>query len=192
LGEQICEAKITGAHNFQNIITALCVGKFFEVTEKDALDAVLQYNPDNQRSQIVERGSILLLLDSYNANPDSMIAALKNLSNFDKPKKIALIGEMSELGTETVRMHASVLSAIVEEKIGIDEVICCGKVFEAAIQSNLPPNTPVRFFETDEKMKEHLQKTDFSNCAVLVKASRSQAYERFADCIGERTERAEA
>ncbi len=176
-------AALTGKHNFENIISALCIGKYFEVPENEAINAVLAYNPDNQRSQVEVLGKTVLLTDTYNANPESMIAALKNLANFKQSKKIAVLGDMAELGHESVPLHRLVLSAIKIEEIGIDAVFCFGKYYGQAVHEGIPEGTPLFYFENEADMRIFLEKYDFENCAVLLKASRSQAFERYAELV---------
>jgi UDP-N-acetylmuramoyl-tripeptide--D-alanyl-D-alanine ligase len=176
-------AALTGTHNFNNIITALCIGKYFEVPENEAINAVLKYDPDNQRSQVENLGKTVLLTDTYNANPESMIAALKNLANFKQPKKIAILGDMAELGQESVALHGVVLSSVIEENIGIDALVCFGKFYGQAIREGISEKTPLFYFENEEDMRIFLEKFNFENCAVLLKASRSQAFERYAELV---------
>ncbi len=180
---QTFEAQISGNHNFQNILSALGVGKFFEVDADKALQAVISYAPDNKRSQVVEKRSNKILLDCYNANPESMVAGLQSLANFEAEKHIAILGEMAELGVETLDLHRQVLASIREKNIKIDTLICCGDTYKNAINLGIPNNTPIQFFETETLMLEWLKQNKFENSAILIKASRSQAYERLLEYI---------
>ena len=75
--------QLLGSYNFDNIATALCVGKFFDVPLEKANDAVSNYNPSNNRSQIIEKRTNKIILDAYNANPSSMKLAIENLAGIE-------------------------------------------------------------------------------------------------------------
>jgi UDP-N-acetylmuramoyl-tripeptide--D-alanyl-D-alanine ligase len=107
-GGKVVNTKLVGRYNFDNIATALCVGKFFHVSEAKAIQAVAEYVPENNRSQIVIKGTNTIILDAYNANPSSMEKALENLAGMNAKNKVAIIGDMFELGDETDKEHRAI------------------------------------------------------------------------------------
>lgn len=95
------QTHLPGSYNFENIAAALAIGKYFGVSPELANEAVSEYNPDNNRSQIVEKGTNSILLDAYNANPSSMSASIQNFINLKTDKnKVVILGDMFELGEE--------------------------------------------------------------------------------------------
>jgi len=72
----LVKTNLIGDYNFGNIATALCVGKYFEIEEPKAIDALQNYEPIENRSQVIRRGTNTIILDAYNANPSSMKVAL--------------------------------------------------------------------------------------------------------------------
>ncbi len=116
-----------GRHNFNNIMTAIALGIYFKVpagTIKSALEA---YQPSNNRSQVISMGSNTVLLDAYNANPSSMEPALKSLQAMSAKYKIAILGDMLELGENSEKEHAAILR--LASKMGLDQIVLVGKEF---------------------------------------------------------------
>ena len=96
------DTHLVGSYNADNVLAALCIGRFFGVPETEAIAAVASYVPSNNRSQMQRSSRNILIVDAYNANPSSMKAALDNFSGFDAARKIVLLGDMLELGDESV------------------------------------------------------------------------------------------
>jgi UDP-N-acetylmuramoyl-tripeptide--D-alanyl-D-alanine ligase len=122
---------LPGSYNFDNICAALAVGKHFEVADEDANEAVSTYQPDNNRSQIVKKGSNTVIMDAYNANPSSMAAAVANFAKLDAPKKMLILGDMFELGDAAEEEHLALGKLIAAEKFDI--VILSGKLMQHAL-----------------------------------------------------------
>ncbi|MCK5366991.1 MAG: UDP-N-acetylmuramoyl-tripeptide--D-alanyl-D-alanine ligase, partial [Cyclobacteriaceae bacterium] len=99
------KTNLPGKYNFDNIATALCIGKYFNVAEEKANNAVAAYTPKNNRSQIIQKGNNTIILDAYNANPSSMEKALENLTQMKSNSKVAIVGDMFELGDDTIKEH---------------------------------------------------------------------------------------
>ena len=123
--------ELHGQFNFGNVATAIAVGLHFNVPGPDILHALTSYRPDMMRSQIIERNGIRILLDAYNANPSSMKGALTSFPGFQGTSpRIAILGDMLELGTESRKEHRSILELAKDS--GIDQLILVGPEFAAA------------------------------------------------------------
>jgi UDP-N-acetylmuramoyl-tripeptide--D-alanyl-D-alanine ligase len=109
------KTKIVGDYNLENIRAAWTLGKHFEVTVEDIISALENYEPKNNRSQKVLTDKNEIILDAYNANPDSMKLALENFAKIrsDK-KKIVILGDMFELGSFAPEEHQKVLDLVAE------------------------------------------------------------------------------
>lgn len=104
-GHEPIETHLTGQYNFHNLAIALAVGKYYGVESAKALEAVAGYQPTNNRSQLIETGKNTVISDAYNANPSSMMAALENLLNLPGKHKVAILGDMLELGKDSEKEH---------------------------------------------------------------------------------------
>lgn len=173
-GEEV-QSNLAGAYNFENIATALCIAKFFDVEEVKANEAIAEYKPGNMRSQIVLKGSNVIVLDAYNANPSSMQAAIENLASMKAGKKVAIIGDMFELEEEAEKEHADIGKLLADKKF--DEVYLCGSLMRAAA-SQLPD---AFYFEKKEELLKQLQAKPIAGATVLIKASRGIGLETVLD-----------
>ncbi|MFN5169188.1 MAG: UDP-N-acetylmuramoyl-tripeptide--D-alanyl-D-alanine ligase [Cyclobacteriaceae bacterium] len=161
---------LVGAYNFENVATALCIGKFFGVPSPQANQAVADYVPANMRSQVVRKGSNTIILDAYNANPSSMEAALRNLALMKAEKKLAIVGDMYELEAETVAEHQRIGTLLAELSL---PAYVCGEHMQHAAQVN----AAARHFTDKGKLAEYLQTHPVRDTTILVKASRGMGLE---------------
>jgi UDP-N-acetylmuramoyl-tripeptide--D-alanyl-D-alanine ligase len=167
--------QLLGTYNFNNIAAALCIGKYFSVPAEAANDAVKAYNPTNKRSEVVKKGSNTIILDAYNANPDSMKAAIENLRHMEAPKKAVLLGDMYELGDDTEKEHQA-LGQLLNDA-GFDQILLCGKYMLAAA-SACPQS---EYFSDKKQLEEYIQNNSFESTTLLIKASRGMALETLVD-----------
>ena len=160
-------AQISGAHNYQNIKTAIAIGKYFKVPFLDIKYAVEAYVPQNMRSQTYEFGTNLVFLDAYNANPTSMKMALKSFVRMksDKKTKIAVLGDMLELGSFSEESHQEILA--ITEQMGFSQLIFVGKLFAKADVTNIGLH-----FEKIDLLKEWLAQKNIKDAFFFVKGSR--------------------
>tara|TARA_R110001592_G_scaffold77488_2_gene233272 strand:+ start:1791 stop:3080 length:1290 start_codon:yes stop_codon:yes gene_type:complete len=169
---------LSGAYNFENIATALCVGKYFKVDMERAKQAVATYSPDNNRSQVLKKGSNTIIMDAYNANPTSMKAALENLSLLNATHKLVILGDMLELG-ETSKEEHSAIGALTAQ-LGIEGVIFCGPHMKAAKEAN----SKAQYFETKADLNDYLSANILEGQTILLKGSRGMGLESLLDFIG--------
>ena len=168
---------LTGAYNFENICAALCVGKYFEVDANLALDAVASYNPDNNRSQVLEKGTNTILLDAYNANPSSMSASLKHFSGKEAKYKVAILGDMFELGEDAPKEHEAIGKLTAE--LDLDEVHLCGKLMEFGKLGN----SKAHYWSDKEALKAYLESHAINNAAIMIKGSRGMRLETLLESL---------
>ena len=160
------QTQLIGSYNFENIAASLCIGKYFKVPEEKANSAVSDYIPSNNRSQIIKKGSNTIIMDAYNANPNSMEAAIQNLIGMDHPKKVAVIGDMYELGAFTEAAHIKVGDLLV--KGDFERVLLCGKHIEAALKAY----PRALYFNDRAALIAYLAENPFQDSLILIKASR--------------------
>jgi UDP-N-acetylmuramoyl-tripeptide--D-alanyl-D-alanine ligase len=176
---QRVETQLTGAYNFENIAAALCVGKYFGVPAEQANAAVSQYQPENNRSQIVRRGSNTVLLDAYNANPSSMQAAILNFRNLKAAKKAVILGDMLELGEYAVEEHRQMGELVAQSSF--DTVLLCGNLMQHAVKAN-----PRAYYFPDKfSLHNWLSDHPMADTYILVKGSRSMSLESVLPFISE-------
>jgi UDP-N-acetylmuramoyl-tripeptide--D-alanyl-D-alanine ligase len=163
---------LIGLYNANNINAALAIGTYFKVPLEAIKEALEQYIPENNRSQMVVKGSNTILLDAYNANPSSMAVAIDNFIQLDKPKKILVLGDMFELGEESLYEHQQ----IVQRLSNVPDVRCffIGKAFFdcALVQDNF------QFYATFDTFSAYLSEHSFPDTTFLIKGSRGMALER--------------
>ena len=168
------QSNLIGTYNFNNIATAITIGKYFNVPKQLIKDAIEEYIPSNNRSQIIEKGTNKVILDAYNANPTSMKAALDNFDVLNSLNKVVVLGDMFELGENSKAEHQ--LLANVVEKMGFQKSILVGNHFYQTKTSCLK-------FKSFEELKEYLKLNIFENNSILIKGSRGMALERVLDFI---------
>ncbi|WP_303318213.1 UDP-N-acetylmuramoyl-tripeptide--D-alanyl-D-alanine ligase [Flavivirga abyssicola] len=172
------ESQLIGDYNFNNIAAAIAIGNYFKVEDNDIKTAIENYTPANNRSQIIQKETNHIILDAYNANPTSMRAALLNFEKQPNSKKIALIGDMFELGKEAKNEHQSI--ADLATSLNIDQILLIGEnFFKTEIKSD-----KARQFISFEDFKENwLNDSKIKNVSILIKGSRGMALERVLEFI---------
>ena len=171
-----CEihTQLVGAYNVTNVLAALAVGEYFGVPRADAVAAVEAYAPANQRSQMVRTERNTLIVDAYNANPSSMRAALDNFAAMQAPAKLALLGDMRELGEESLAEHVKVVEHL--RSAGIPAMLVGGEFAKALECAGGGEELPA--FPDSAALAAWLHDNPVSDCAVLVKGSRGIQMEK--------------
>ena len=166
------ETHLPGSYNFENIAAALAIGKYFGVPSALADEAVSEYNPDNNRSQIIEKGSNSILLDAYNANPSSMSASIQNFINLKTDKqKVVILGDMLELGEDAPAEHEAIGELIAKGDFSL--VILFGELMASAL---VP--LPNAFYFTDKfSLHNWLIDKQLQYSYILIKGSRGVSLE---------------
>lgn len=173
--EQMLEVRtnLIGSYNADNVMAAIAVGKFFGVSEEQAVEAISRYVPSNNRSQMVRTPDNNLIVDAYNANPSSMEVALKNFSLLDARCKVALLGDMRELGKESQEEHKKIVDMVnfLIEHGKITKAYYVGEEFGKLTDS----------FKDVDALAEYLKENPISRAMILIKGSHSVQMEKLVD-----------
>ncbi|WP_316769997.1 UDP-N-acetylmuramoyl-tripeptide--D-alanyl-D-alanine ligase [Pedobacter frigiditerrae] len=164
------KANLTGTYNFENILAAICIGDFFGLTPAEINNGLANYFPTNNRSQLTKTDNNTVICDFYNANPSSMTAALNNLKSLSATYKIAIIGDMFELGEEGPAQHEMVVKLAVENELS---TLFIGKSF-----FEFKDKYAGQFFSTPIDAAKYLQENPIKDKLVLLKGSRGMALEQ--------------
>ena len=172
----VIETNLVGSYNADNVMAAIAVGKQFGVSFEEAVAAISAYVPANKRSQMTKTERNTLIVDAYNANPTSMAAALENFSNVSAEQKVALLGDMLELGSESLSEHVTAIRSACSR--GLSKICFVGKEFQAA-SAEVPADMLVnaRFFATSDELATFLGENPLSGAVVLIKGSRGTRME---------------
>ena len=168
---------LIGLYNTNNINAAITIGNYFGVSTSDIKEAIESYIPENNRSQLINKDSYEIILDAYNANPSSMKVALENFIQLDKTNKIAILGDMYELGEESLAEHKYIVDFLT--KNSSFECYFIGKYFF----ENKSENANFHFYESFEMFSNSLRNTNWKDKTILIKGSRGMALERTLEYI---------
>lgn len=171
------QSHLIGLYNANNINAAVSIGRYFKVDDEAVKEAIESYIPENNRSQLLKKGSNQIILDAYNANPSSMAVAVTNFLQLDSENKVMVLGDMFELGRESQQEHKIVVDSLLNQNKSICYLI--GKSF----YENKISNENIHFFETFEDFANHLKTIHFENNSILIKGSRGMALERTLEYI---------
>lgn len=167
------QTNLTGSYNFANILAAVTVGRYLSVPYDTINKAIKNYIPSNNRSQIIQKYNKTIILDAYNANPHSMEAAINNLIEIQGYKKMAVLGDMFELGKATAFEHKHLVNIL--QDANIEKIILVGSHFE-----NVMPLDNPKFihFKNIETLKNAWQSLLSFADLILIKGSRGMALEK--------------
>jgi UDP-N-acetylmuramoyl-tripeptide--D-alanyl-D-alanine ligase len=169
------ETNLAGNYNFENVMAAICTGMFFDVSHLEIKTAICSYFPSNSRSQVMKTAKNAVILDAYNANPTSMQVAIENLRQVKAMHKMVILGDMLELGDESLAEH-SALTKLIEES-NFEKVILVGPDFTEAAHSIFT------CFRTSEEARDWLKTQNISGFTILVKGSRGIKMETVLEAL---------
>jgi UDP-N-acetylmuramoyl-tripeptide--D-alanyl-D-alanine ligase len=167
------ESQLIGSYNFNNIAAAITIGNYFDIDSTTVKTVLENYISTNNRSQVIQKNDVRIIMDAYNANPSSMQAALENFKNLEASSKIAILGDMFELGETAVDEHQKI--AEFAEELNLKLVFLIGELF-----SKTTTNVAIKFIDFDT-FKNNYNSTEFSNSTLLIKGSRGMKLERILD-----------
>ena len=165
------KANLTGTYNFENILAAISIGCFFGLSAEEINKGLADYFPTNNRSQLTKTEKNTVICDFYNANPSSMAAAITNLNGLSAEHKIAILGDMFELGDESAAQHQRIIELAIKNEIGT--LIFVGHHF-----FNAKGDAHAHFFATPNEASAFIQTQDWKDSLVLLKGSRGMALEQ--------------
>lgn len=163
------KTNMVGKYNFYNFLAALCIGSFFKVDSEQLNEAIEAYWPDNNRSQVNETKRNTLILDCYNANPTSMFSALSSFVEIEHQDKLAILGDMLELGQDGPQEHQKIIDFLKQHQI---DFITVGSIFR-----NINPQG----FERTKDLISAINLAQLENKLILLKGSRAIALEHLVD-----------
>lgn len=170
------QSKLVGDYNFENIMAAACVGKFFEIDPLLIQKALAEYTPSNNRSQLIKKEKNTIVMDAYNANPSSMMAAIRNFGTLNVSEKCLILGDMLELGEFSEEEHQKVVDYI--DELNFSEVYLVGSQF-----SQTKSIKEKKKFDNAELLSNYLKTQPIENKLVLIKGSRGIRLEKILELI---------
>ncbi len=166
-------SQLAGLYNFENLLAAACIGRFFNVPLELVKKGIENYTPQNNRSQVIQSGSNTIVMDAYNANPSSMRAAIENFAEIRADNKWLILGDMLELGDYSDFEHKHVLEIL--QKYELKNVVLVGEHFQKIASENL------HAFAKTEDAKSYIQSLNIKNAHILIKGSRGIKLETLLD-----------
>jgi UDP-N-acetylmuramoyl-tripeptide--D-alanyl-D-alanine ligase len=165
---------LIGSYNLDNMLAAAAIGRYFGVSDDDISSALASYLPHNNRSQLKETADNKLIVDAYNANPTSMMAALKNFRQVEAPHKMVILGDMKELGEASREEHQKVVDYLKE--CGFDRVVLVGPEFAAATHS-------YQTFQHVDEVLADIRMHKPQGYYILIKGSNSMKLSQLPECL---------
>ena len=170
-GENSIISNLIGDYQFYNIMLAISVGKYFEITDKNIKKAIESYTPKNNRSEIIKTKSNTIILDAYNANPSSMTAMLHSFAKQNYENKLCILGDMLEMGNTSLQEHKAIIDLTNELKL---ECIFIGTEF-AQVHKQV--------YNSTDKFSEFLKEKPIKNKTILLKGSRGITLEKLVKLL---------
>lgn len=166
----ILDTQLVGTYNLPNVLAAVSIAKYFNLDDTTIKESLFSYQPTNNRSQLIKTEHNEIIMDSYNANPSSMGVAIDHFFSLSKPNKVAIIGEMRELGEYSKSEHAIIVSLFKEAPDVI--VYYVGEEFVNLFDM---PNESV--FHNSQEAISYFETHPLKNAYILVKGSRGMKLE---------------
>ncbi len=170
------KTNLFGDYNIENIKAAVATGLFFEVKLKDIAEAVENYVPANNRSQVKETANNTIICDSYNANPVSMNLAIESFSSLNNEKKLVILGDMLELGEKSEVEHSRIIDKL--KLLKLENALLAGPIFNKVAQK-----AGIKSFVSVTKLIDHLKAEHVKGFTVLIKGSRGMGLEKIYDLL---------
>lgn len=164
------KSQLTGTYNFENILAAIAIGLRLGLNADEINRGIASYAPQNNRSQVIKTNNNTVIGDFYNANPSSMQVAIDNIVKLEATDKALILGDMFELGEESLAEHTAIADKIQEHQF--KGVYLVGEYFY-----ELKDKYPYQFFKTADACKEYLKENPLKNQLILLKGSRGMKLE---------------
>ncbi|MEQ8520185.1 MAG: UDP-N-acetylmuramoyl-tripeptide--D-alanyl-D-alanine ligase [Cytophagales bacterium] len=174
LDSQRINSNLVGKYNEINILAASAIGQYFEVDINSICSAIESYEPQLNRSQLIEFKNFKVMLDAYNANPSSMHLAIKTIEESTFAKKMVILGGMLELGAFAKKEHKKIIDYL--KTLKLDHIWLVGKEF-----SDFQNQDPIKYFESTEDCRNAFKSLEFENGVILIKGSRKYQLEKLIE-----------
>ena len=161
------QTHLIGAYNISNLRAAITVGIHFGVTPEQICHALENYIPSNSRSEFRDTGRNRLIVDAYNANPSSMVAALTNFQFIDSKNKMVILGDMRELGADSELEHRKIMDILAG--MPLEDIWLVGDNFASLNYQNKRMNA--RYFKDVEAVKAEIHDNPLTGKTILIKGS---------------------
>lgn len=168
------QTRLIGAYNLSNALAAITIGKYFGVRSPLVSEAIEEYVPTNNRSQLKQTDKNIIIIDAYNANPTSMKAALENFANLDAENKALILGEMRELGENSKTEHQNIVNYIADR--GINNVFLIGHEFEET-------ENGFKSYKNIDEFSKYLSENPILDSYILLKGSRGVQLEKCLELL---------
>ncbi len=168
-------SSLSGDYNFDNIMAAVSIGKHFGLNEEEIKAGIESYHPSNNRSQVINKTKNTIYLDAYNANPSSMEASIRNFAALPYEGKIAIVGDMFEMGSYAAAEHKSMIAIC--HSLALEQVIFVGEEFKKQATKD-----DIVFATTDEAIV-FIKNCNYSGKQIFLKGSRGMKLELIAEAI---------
>jgi len=169
------DSKLIGEYNFDNIALSIAMGLEFGINIKQIKEAIENYTPTNNRSQLLETKTNTILLDAYNANPMSIEKAIQNMVQIEQDSKVMILGDMFELGEESEKEHINIINNCLNS--GVQTIYLVGELFNKYNASSFLS------FETTAELIVELKKHPVKDAFVLIKGSRGMKLEQVVEYL---------
>lgn len=170
------KSNLIGNYNFENLLAAACIGKYFGVDPLLIQDAIASYTPSNNRSQLIKKEKNTIIMDAYNANPTSMMAALTNFATLPDTNKCLILGDMLELGESSSEEHQRIVNFIEEQNL--ENVFLIGPQF-----NQTKGVKEKKKFDQIELLLNYLKTQPIENKLILIKGSRGIHLEKILEVL---------
>lgn len=168
------KTNLVGDYNFENVMAAIAIGNYFNVESNLIIKALENYRPTNNRSQFIETDKNKIVMDAYNANPVSMSNAINNFKNICDNNHLLILGDMRELGKESLSEHLEILNLI--KKLNFNNVILVGNEFSKV-------NKDFTSFSNVDELIKHINENEISGMKILIKGSNSIHLEKIINLL---------
>lgn len=181
VGDSEIHTRLVGAYNTDNVLAAFAIAEYFGVKRADAIAAIEAYTPSNSRSQLEKTDRNTLIVDAYNANPTSMGLAVDNLASIQSDSKLALLGDMRELGEASVEEHKNIVRKLIAS--GLKSYLVGEEFGKALSELGIIPGAGQLIagcFPSSDSLADYISghREEFSGATVLVKGSRGIRMEK--------------
>lgn len=166
--------QLVGDYNFENVMAAITVGCHFNIEQELIIKALENYSPTNNRSQFIKTEKNEVVMDAYNANPVSMTNSVRNFRNICEDNHLLILGDMKELGHDSLNEHKEILKLIKE--LGFKNVILVGSEFSKV-------NDDFISFQNVDELIVHITQNEITGMKILIKGSHSIHLEKTINLI---------